>query len=197
MTHSQLIERSEEVINWLDRKIDGLAIPADFRHRAAAGCLDIAMEHQKAIVLLTAKRLYGPAFSLMRLITESYVRGIWIHKCANEKELEKFSKGRVPDFYKLLEDVEKLESHQDGTLSRMKESAWNAMNDFTHTGFQHAVRRQTETSIEANYSDGEIREAVNFANALGHLAAIAICDLANNAELASIILDKIKHNEAA
>ena len=192
MTLSQLIEDSEKLINWLDRQIDDLDVQADWRHRAAAGCLDLSMEYQKAIVLLVAKKIYGPAFSLMRLIVESYVRGIWLHRCATEKDLEKFAKDKVPDFYKLLEDIEKLESHEDKVLSRMKERSWKIMNSYTHTGYHQVVRRQTEISIEANYDDDEILELVNFANAIGYLAAIATCDLANNAELAATILDKIK-----
>ena len=64
MTHSQLIEDSEKLINWLDQQIDGLDVRPDFRHRVAGGCLDVTMEYQKAIVLLVAKSIYGPAFSL-------------------------------------------------------------------------------------------------------------------------------------
>ena len=192
MTHAQLIEDSEKLINWLDRQIDGLDVQADWRHRAAAGCLDLSMEYQKAIVLLVAKKIYGPAFSLMRLIAESYVRGVWLHRCATEKDLEKFAKDKVPEFYVLLEDVEKLEEHKDKVLSRMKERSWKTMNSYTHTGYHQVIRRQTENSIEAAYDDDEILEMVNFANAIGYLAAIATCDLANNAKLANTILDKIK-----
>ena len=66
------------------------------------------------------------------------------------------------------------------------------MNSYTHTGYLQVIRRQTETSIEANYDDDEILEVVNFVNAIGYLAAIATCDLANNVELANTILDKFK-----
>ena len=193
MIHSQIIEDSEKLINWLGRQIDGLDVQADFRHRAAAGCLDLTMEYQKAIVLLVARRLYGAAFSLMRLMVESYVRGIWLHRCAEEQDLEKFAKDKVPKFYKLLEEVEKLEGHEDKVLSRMKERSWKPMNSYTHTGYLQVMRRQTDTSVEANYDDDEILEVVNFANAIGCLAAIATCDLANNVELANTILKKIKN----
>ncbi len=51
------------------------------------------------------------------------------------------------------------------------------------------MRRQTETSIESSYDDDEILEVVNAANAVGFLAAIAYCDLANNGVLANAILE--------
>jgi len=74
----------------------------------------------------------------------------------------------------------------------MKDRSWKDLNSYTHSGYLQVIRRQTETSIEANYDDDEILEAVNFANAIGCLAAIAMCDLANNVELANTILEKIK-----
>ena len=67
------------------------------------------------------------------------------------------------------------------------------MNSYTHTGYIQVIRRNTETSIEANYDDDEILEVVNFANAFGYLAAIATCYLANNVELANTILEEFKN----
>jgi len=70
------IQKSEQLIQWLDQNIHGLEIKSDDRSRLAAGCLDIALEHQKSIVLLTEHRLYGSAATLVRLIFEAYVRGV-------------------------------------------------------------------------------------------------------------------------
>ena len=80
MNIQEEINKSEELIQWLDRQIDGLDISSDERTRLAAGCLDMALEHQKAIVLLVAKSLCGSAFSIARLIFEAYVRGVWLHR---------------------------------------------------------------------------------------------------------------------
>jgi hypothetical protein len=89
------IIQSEELIQWLDTQIDGLEIASEERIRLAAGCLDMALEHQKAIVLLVANKLYGSAFALARLIFEAYVRGIWLQMYASETEIEKFKKDEL------------------------------------------------------------------------------------------------------
>ncbi|MFQ5799877.1 MAG: hypothetical protein ACE5H0_14460 [Bacteroidota bacterium] len=68
------IQQAEQLIQWLDRRIDGVEVKSVFRHRLAGGCLDVALEHHKAIVLLVAHSLYGSAFSLVRLMFEAYVR---------------------------------------------------------------------------------------------------------------------------
>ena len=189
MIHSQVIEDSEKFTEWLDRKIDGLDLPSGRRHRVAGGCLDLTMEYQKGILLLVKERLYGAAFALLRAVFESYVRGIWLHRCATEEDLENLAKDKIPKFYELVKAVEKLEGHEDKVLSKIKERAWKAMNSYTHTGYLQVMRRQTETSIEPNYDDDEVLEVVNAANVFGFLSAIALCDLTNNGVLAKTISD--------
>ena len=98
----QLIVDSGNLVVWLDEKIDGIKIPSDFRSRVAGGCLDLTMEYQNAIVLLVSRRIYGAAAALMRPIAESYVRGVWLHKCATDADLKRFSKDKVPPFSDLI-----------------------------------------------------------------------------------------------
>ncbi len=188
------ISESQALIQWLDGKIDGLEVASDLRHRAAGGCFDIALELQKAIVVLVEKQLYGAAFALMRTQFEAYVRGVWIFKCAKDTQIEKFANARVGSIRQLVEEIEKLEGFQDGVLSKMIHGKWDILNDFTHTGFQQVVRRQKELSIEPNYDDAEIIDAVNFADAIGCLSAIAICGMANNLEISAKILEKLRRN---
>lgn len=187
------ISHSEKLIQWADLKIDGLEFSSDDRSRIVAGCLDMALEHQKAIILLIAKRLYGSAFSLIRLLFEAYVRGLWLNYCASEKEIEKFKKGRLDkNFGELIEDIEKIEGYKEGTLLKAKDAGWKVMNSFTHCGFSQIVRRNTESTIEPNYEIEEIEEAINFTNAIGLLSYLEISFLAKNETLSMEILEKIK-----
>ena len=66
------------------------------------------------------------------------------------------------------------------------------MNSFTHSGYSQAVRRSTTDSIEPNYEEHEILEALQFSNAIAMLAATQIASLANNVELANDLLKKTK-----
>jgi len=187
------IAKAEELIQWLDGQIDGVAIPSDLRSRVAGGCLDVALEHQKAIVLLVAQRLYGSAFALARLTFEAYVRGVWLHQCASDTEIRKFqAETPLPIFASLLSDIEKLDSFSSGILSAAKKKSWAAMNSFTHTGFSQIVRRNNAGSIEPNYDEVELLEIVNFAGGYGIMAAVEIAHLANNELLANALLAKAK-----
>lgn len=194
---NELIQKSESLIRWVDERIDGLSIPSDDRHRLAGACFDIAHEHQKAIVLLVANRLYGSAFALVRLIFEAYIRGLWLLRCAILTELERFKLDTLnKEFGQLITEIENLDGYDVGILSRLKKASWGAMNSFTHSGFFQVVRRITEDSIESNYEEGEILDALNVANSFGLLSAIEMALMAKNEALANEILEKIKQFDA-
>jgi hypothetical protein len=66
------------------------------------------------------------------------------------------------------------------------------MSGYTHTGMQQITRRLTAESVEANYDDDEVVEAINFACGIGWLVAIATCDIANRTDIALTIVQKVK-----
>jgi hypothetical protein len=159
------IQESEELIQWLDKNIDGVEIKSNDRSRIAAGSLDMVLEHQKAIVLLTSHCLYGSAAALVRLIFESYVRGVWFYYSASDEELHEFKNDRLDKtFNELIKDIEKHEAFSEGILSDVKKLSWKVMNSFTHGGFYQVVRRNKETEIAPNYSNEEIINALESAN---------------------------------
>jgi len=187
------ISNSERLIQWADSKIDGLEVSSDDRPRIVASCLDIAIEHQKAIILLIANKLYGSAFALVRLLFEAYIRGLWLNYCASDKEIDKFKKGKLDkEFGQLIKDIENIDGYNVGVLSKAKQAGWKVMNSFTHSGFNQVVRRNTNSTIEPNYPVEEVEEAINFANAIGLLSYLEISFLAKKNELSIEILKKIE-----
>ena len=193
MNTQEIIDKSEALIQWLDKQIDGLEISSEERMRLSAGCLDMALEHQKAIVLLVASKLYGSAFSLARLIFEAYVRGVWLQMCASDTEIEKYKNDKLEkNFSTLIQDIENCDGFEEGILSAAKTANWISMNSFTHSGYLQAVRRNKEETIEPNYTDEEIIELLNIANALAMLSALQMALLADKKELANGMLEKSK-----
>lgn len=187
------MSNSEKLIQWADSKINGLEVSSDDRSRIAASCLDIATEHQEAIILLIANQLYGSAFALIRLLFEAYIHGLWLKYCASDKEINKFKKGKLDkELGQLIKDIEKIDGYNVGILSKAKEAGWKVMNSFTHSGFNQVVRRNTNSTIEPNYPVEEIEEAINFTNAIGLLSYLEISFLAKKEELSIEILAKIK-----
>ena len=187
------ISTSEEIIQWADSKINNLEISSDDRPRIAASCFDIAIEHQKAIILLIANKLYGSAFALVRLLFEAYIRGLWLNHCASDKEIDKFKRGKIDkEFGQLIKEIENIDGYNVGVLSTAKQAGWNVLNSFTHSGFNQVARRNTDSTIEPNYPEEEIEEAINFTNALGLLSCLEISFLAKKNDLSIEILEKMK-----
>lgn len=188
------LKKSSDLIQWLDTQIDGLPFRADTRTRLVAGCFDIAMEHYKAIILLSFNKVYGSAYSLLRPLFESYIRGLWLFRCASKTEVELFQKGKITkNFGQLIEEIEKIDGYDIGTLSKSKRASWGAMNDYVHSGFNQITRRNKENSIEPNYDIEEIKEIICFANSIGVLSAIEISFISENKKLSSELLEKMKN----
>jgi hypothetical protein len=142
---------------------------------------------------LIANKLVGSAFSLVRILFEAYIRGLWISKCASENEIEKFKKNNLEKtFGTLIQEIEQQDGFQEGVLSKVKAANWKAMNSYTHSGFFQSVRRMKEETIEANYDKDETIEILGFANAMGMLTALQIASMAGNVELANDLLEKSK-----
>ncbi len=192
MNIEHLIKKSDELILWLDKSIDGVEIQSEERSRLAAGCLDVALEHHKAVILLIKNQLYGSAFAIVRSLFEAYVRGIWLHRCADDSDIERFKNDNFKyGFDRLIADVEKLPDFNIGTLSSIKKQAWGTMNSYTHSGFLQVVRRNTESSIQPNYTEDEIIEVINNSNVYALLSATAIASLSGSKNLADAVLEKL------
>ena len=192
------IKRSEELVQMIDGKLKDLKIPSDFRTRIAVGCLDIALEHQKAIIIMVYKELYSSAFALIRANFESFVRGLWLHHCANDDDLERFKNGRVDrSFKEIIGDIEKIDGFGNGVLSRAHKDSWSILNDFTHSGIKQVGMRNKKDSIGPNYQEKDLVKILEFVNTTSIFSAIAIAEISNNDQLAddihnltNIFLDK-------
>jgi len=188
---SETVSRAEHIIQWLDQKIEGMQFVVDRRTAFAVPCFDVAVEHYKSIVLLIANQLPASGLALVRLLFESYIRGIWLHHCASDAEIELFSKDRFDGrFGHMLTAVEQIEQFNTGVLSDLKDCSWRAMNSYTHTGMLQVSQRQIEGCVGAGYSDGVLIEAVDFACSIACLVSIAICEIAGDAETSAAIIVK-------
>lgn len=92
----------------------------------------------------------------------------------------------------MLEDIEKLPAYDCDVLRLAHEANWRALCSYTHTGYHAIVRQMTQEAIESKFSDEEICELLQFARAMGLLAALELATMANNESLAALVLSKIK-----
>lgn len=187
------LTKLEEIIQWQDQKIHGTQITIDSRIRIISGLIDLALEHEKSIGILIARRMFGSVFALVRPLYEAYIKALWFRYCANEKEIENFKKGKLDKtFNSLITDVEKIEGYDVNVLSDIKAKNWPLMNDFTHGGISQAYSRSNETEIGADYPVEDVLGAINFSITIGLWATMEIANITKNEKFALEILEKSK-----
>lgn len=170
----------------------GFTLPADERTLLAIGCFDVALEHQGAITLLHSAGMPGSMLALLRVLTESLVRGLWLRECATELQLQKFTKGNLDKSFKsLVEEYEAKIGTPSGVLSGFKLSAYAQMNDFTHTGFLQVSRRHAPGLVGPNYPEEDLAKALGIAGALGLIAASQIIAIAGRQDLLPALFEKM------
>ncbi len=194
MTIQAALVRAADLSNWLDSSIHGLDIPSGNREAMAAALFDQVHEHHKAIQLLLKSSLVGSAFSLVRPTLETFVRGVWLLRCASEEEVENFTKDRIGEksFGALIREIEACPGYDVDVLSKVKKEAWSAMCSYAHGGYLQAVRRITPGQITANYSKDEMLEVINSSDAIALLAAFEIFSMAKRDDLDMAVLQRMR-----
>jgi hypothetical protein len=141
------------------------------KNMVLAAYVNIALEHHKAIWLLSESGLNGSALAMVRLVWDPYLRALWINKVATEQQIEQASRDefKFPPMRQMREDIkqaygdhsdpEQMEKLDD-FLQSVKE-VWQAMSSYTHSGGLQIGRQFTVDEVKPKYSEGAIAEALN------------------------------------
>jgi hypothetical protein len=182
--------RLVDVIAWIDETTTGLELKTNDRTMLASGCYDAALEYQAAIATLSASKLYGALFALLRVLYEAVIRGLWLSECATAADLGRFKRGILKkEIAVIVSEVEaKVGS---GVISQFHGTAWKALNGFTHTGMHQVSRRHRIGQLGANYDAKEVCNALGVSGALGLIAAGQLISLADRNDLTTPFLERL------
>ena len=185
MTLQEALTVSRALAESIDRDVNGSVLPATDRDRLSAALLDQAHEHHRAVLNLIEQTMIGSAFSLVRAMFETAVRGIWLYHCATDADLSNFKADKLEkSFGTIIGEVEGVINANGGSLSVVKSKYWSGMCSYAHGGYLQAVRRITSEHICPAYSDDEKVEAIRFADFCQILAAVVIFSMVNRSDLA-------------
>ena len=188
------LNSSEKLIEWLDEKLNGYALQNNDRTRLSASCLYVASEHHKAIVLMIRNSLFGSAMTMLRPAFEAYIKGVWLHRCAMDMQLDSFNKGKFDSkFNKMIIDLQKILELNSGYFGKIKEKLWPQMCDFTHTGLQQVIRHIKSETIEPSYKEEDLIVALQNADIISYGCALEFANLTDDSNLAGKIWDRLKN----
>lgn len=187
------IQEHRKLQLWFDQQLSEVPYPNSPRNRLACACFDMVLEHYKAITELINLRLPGSAFALSRLLFESCVRGIWLHRCATEKDVDRYQRDKLDKkMFELIADVERTEGFEEQTFSKAKAKTWKPLNSLTHSGYEQLGRRFNGNIQEPSYSDSDQMIMLNHAKALAFISVHMVSLVSDNAELQTAIDAKVE-----
>ncbi len=155
--------------------------------KTAGTLLAVTLDHAQGIKFCLKNSAYSSAFALLRIIFETYIRAMWLEKCATPKQLDKYinndkiiSKGGGKlNFDAMVSEVES--SHQlPKYFSKVQKNTWKGLNSLTHSGSIQLKNNFNGKSITNCYDNKHINEAIDFATMISCMAFAGLCDLATN-----------------
>ena len=187
------LSRYKESMVWVQRHLDGLTLAEPCKRSYLSGaCLHASIEHGMAILVLVDEGLYGSALALMRPQFEAYVRGMWLAQCAGDSEVDGAGRDKFPKIGPMIASLEKPGLLDIALLSTIKRGAWEPLNSFTHTGYQQIGPRLNKNGIGSYFDDEQILAALNWAEALTILCAVAFAGLVKDDQLALAALERAR-----
>ena len=159
----------------------------------ACACFDMVLEHYKAITELINLRLPGSAFSLSRLLFESCIRGVWLHRCATDQDVSRYERDKFDKkMFELIADIEKTEGFESKMFSKAKAQTWKSLNSLTHSGYEQLGRRFNGNIQEPSYTESDQINMLNHAKALAFIAVYMVSLVSENSVLQKAIDAKVE-----
>ena len=92
------LENAKRLACWLHDRTNDSTMPNDARHQVALSLFQLSLDVADAAIVLLDRNLPGPALMLSRSLIESYARGVWALRCAEDHEIDSFLKNGEPSF---------------------------------------------------------------------------------------------------
>ena len=197
---STLLERSKSLTKWLAENVGERDVANTLKYRAAAGCYAVVQEHHTGIVFLIDDNHPSPAFSLARSVYEGYIRGSWLFVCATEEQVELFMtgekirdvNGKSMEVRDLIDALQTKMVYDAGDLMAINSKAWLVLCDYAHVGGRLVSQWNSRDAIEPNFSTASREEILRLTGSMATLAAIGMCEIYQDANLAERIHEQSK-----
>ena len=187
----EALKKSERWMVECNSLLKGTSFPPTDRNWVAITLQHLSIEHHQGVHVLLDRNVVGSALALLRPQLEAYIRGVWFHYCATDKQVRDFKrgKGRLPEFGQLIEAIEKIDGYDCGTLSAFKKDVYGVFNDFTHGGSIQVRARISGGEVVSSYLPEHVLGALSESMKLSMLAAVAAAIATGETILANNLLE--------
>ena len=167
-------------------------LPYDKRVQISAGFFNLTFYESRALRILVKNQAYEGVFCLMRSVIESYCRGRWVKRVAEDAKIQdlfgsslKDSGKEFPSMRSLFQTLsesamkgfsefqgEELSSTKAKEIRDHYEGIYGLVNDFSHGGRLMVGAQLSEEGLASNHELGLIRELLVFSDVMC-LASVA------------------------
>lgn len=173
-----------EILDFIENNLKTLKLEADgIGSKASYTFFIITLSHAQGIKFCLMHSAYPSAFALIRPVFESFMRGMWIAHCANDNQINKFLEtGKIkPNFTEITKAVDKACSFDAG-FTALKESVWDTLNDFTHTGTRVLHSNFNGSTLKQDYKNEDVNEVIDFIVFIAGLALMELLSAATSSD---------------
>jgi hypothetical protein len=184
----KLLPNYIEMLNFIEVEIDKVRITtSETEIKAAATLLVTTVDHAQGIRFLLERTAYPSASALMRVLFETYIRAMWLWKCADENQVDSFinedkvvsKTGKNIYFRDLVKAVEQAHGFPE-YLSKIQENTWKGLNSLTHGGSIQLRRNFDGQTIKHCYDEEIVDELIEFSTMLTCMAFAGLMDLCDH-----------------
>jgi hypothetical protein len=177
------LSRSLQLWNWFVTNLHALKAPNTVRARMAVSMLQVAADHQAAVVSLlnTQWTRAASALALVRPAVEAMMMGVWVLHVATDDHLAQIGARRAtpPNLSKLLRMLDRCAFAAEPLYPVLEESI-PALDGFTHGGIWHMESRQNGQRVGANYTTRDLIAGLRLADLVMVMAALEMAQLAGD-----------------
>lgn len=196
-----LESKIQDAVNYsesLDKAISGITLPnKPSRNESALRLFAIAHEHYQSMLLLLNNLRITSCATLLRPLLESYMRGLWIWKCATTLEIQEIltNKRKFKGLSQLIKEIKENDSIEIQLIpiGEDSEKLINTMHDLTHTGTLHIEKWNRTNIIEPKFKQEEIEEILQSTEAIGSSAVLAISCFSTDETVTNNVIDIINN----
>lgn len=183
MIDHEIFHRSELLVQNIIEIIDHPAYDNSARIAASGNLCQMSIEHSCAFRALSENRMFASSFVVLRAQFEAALRAVWALYSATDSQIVRMaaqlnmdseqSAKNLPQVQEMLSSLASVPNAKVpfDALTEFKESAWRALNSYTHAGI-HPLSRMVE-----RYPMELVIGNVKVSNALSMIAAMQFCVL--------------------
>jgi len=166
------IKRSDRVAKWIRASGRKVRAREAVRSVFTFAAIQLAMEHQSAMVCLAKEKHYASLLALARSVYEAYLWAAWTLRVATDAQLLLLAQDKLsPGLEDMVRALDKQKFFDEPMLKHMKPII-DRMNGYTHGGFAHLQHRIKKESVAPDYPSDLIVDALQMADLFAVMALL-------------------------